>query len=1801
MNTHPRRRRYNYVRLFVGIVAVVVVALLATSAALDTSWAAPVPDDMEFSPQGLASLGDTVWEDLNDDGDQDAGELGIENVQVNLYQDGGDGIFNPGETGSDDISWGSQVTDGSGKYLFEDIDGGTLTAPIVYWVEIDDSNFADPAGPLFGKVLTSGSTIGPTPLPVALTDTAQIYLDADFGYNDRGDVLEVIKDVVPLSLPEPGGDFTFNVTLNNSSTVVSLEITSLVDDKHGDLNNKGTCSVPQTIATGGSYNCSFTVEILEDPGFTEKDTVIATGVDDQGNPVSDSDDADVEITDVPSLIEVIKTADPTEVQEPGDTVTFTVNVENASTVDTVTITLLDDDIYGDITDIAGTTCAVPQILAPGEDYECEFQGDVEGNAGETKTDVVTASGTDDDGNDVSDFDDADVEITDVDPVIEVVKEADPTFLPEPGGTVTFSVEVTNLSNDEDPVTITLLDDDIYGDLNGQGTCAASVLAPITLLPGESYDCEFDGEVTGNAGETKTDVVTASGTDDEGNPVTDSDDADVEITGTESSIQVIKDADPTSVPEPGGPVTFSVEVINTSSADTVYITSLTDDIYGNLNGEGTCAASVLAPITLLPGENYECEFQGDVEGNAGETKTDVVTAEGEDDDNNPLSASDDADVDITDVDPVIEVIKEADPTFVPEPGGTVTFSVEVTNLSNDEDPVTITLLDDDIYGDLNGQGTCAASVLAPITLLPGESYDCEFDGEVTGNAGETKTDVVTASGTDDDGNDVSDFDDADVEITDVDPVIEVVKEADPTFLPEPGGTVTFSVEVTNLSNDEDPVTITLLDDDIYGDLNGQGTCAASVLAPITLLPGESYDCEFDGEVTGNAGETKTDVVTASGTDDEGNPVTDSDDADVEITGTESSIQVIKDADPTSVPEPGGPVTFSVEVINTSSADTVYITSLTDDIYGNLNGEGTCAASVLAPITLLPGENYECEFQGDVEGNAGETKTDVVTAEGEDDDNNPLSASDDADVDITDVDPVIEVIKEADPTFVPEPGGTVTFSVEVTNLSNDEDPVTITSLDDDIYGNLNGQGTCIASVVQPIIIDPGDSYTCSFSGEVTGNAGETKTDVVTASGTDDEGNPVIDDDDADVLITDVESLIEVIKDADPTTVPEPGGTVTFSVEVINTSSADTVFITSLTDDVYGNLNGKGTCAASVLAPITLAPGENYQCQFQGDVEGNAGETKTDVVTAEGEDDDGNDVSDSDDADVDITDVDPVIEVIKDANPTSVAEPGGTVIFFVEVKNDSNDADPVRITSLEDDIYGNLNGQGSCAASVVQPIIIDPGDSYTCSFSGQVTGNAGDIKTDVVTAAGTDDEGNPVTDSDEADVEITDVDPMIEVVKVADPTFVEEPGATVTFSVVVRNTSLADTVTITSLVDDVYGNLNGEGNCSASLVQPIVLAPSQSYSCEFDGLVTGDAGDIKTDVVVAVGTDDDNNPVSASDDAEVEVTDAPSSIMVIKTANPSSIQEPGGDVSFSVEVVNTSVADTVTITSLIDDIYGNLNGQGTCFVSNAVPRILAPGESYNCVFTELVIGNGGDVKTDVVIASGYDDDGAEVRDEDDADVDIIDVDPVIEVIKTANPTTIKEPGGPITFSVVITNNSGPSDPVTITSLDDNIHGDLTGLPGSTCFVPRIIAPGSSYQCSFTANVTGSAGDFETDIVTATGFDDERNPVSDDDDATVTITPGFGCVIIKKVDDRGAGLPGWNIHGRPVGEQTPHVSGYTDGTGYVSFDDVPSGKWNFWEIMKRGWEPVSAEMVQVEVSAGLPCAKVIFVNRQIPFCVEG
>jgi hypothetical protein len=134
----------------------------------------------DFGYVGTGTVGNLVWNDINADGNVDAGENGIAGVTLDLYYDkDGDGDIDPGEP-----KLGTTTTDANGAYLFSGLptdDGGGNAQYIV--------DVSDTAGVLNGywhslgnQSEASNNESKTDPYPVTLTPGAPNVLTADFGY-----------------------------------------------------------------------------------------------------------------------------------------------------------------------------------------------------------------------------------------------------------------------------------------------------------------------------------------------------------------------------------------------------------------------------------------------------------------------------------------------------------------------------------------------------------------------------------------------------------------------------------------------------------------------------------------------------------------------------------------------------------------------------------------------------------------------------------------------------------------------------------------------------------------------------------------------------------------------------------------------------------------------------------------------------------------------------------------------------------------------------------------------------------------------------------------------------------------------------------------------------------------------------------------------------------------------------------------------------------------------------------------------------------------------------------------------------------------------------------------------------------------------------------------------------------------------------------------------------------------------------------------------------------------------------------
>jgi len=235
---------------------------------------------------------------------------------------------------------------------------------------------------------------------------------------------------------------------------------------------------------------------------------------------------------------------------------------------------------------------------------------------------------------------------------------------------------------------------------------------------------------------------------------------------------------------------------------------------------------------------------------------------------------------------------------------------------------------------------------------------------------------------------------------------------------------------------------------------------------------------------------------------------------------ASLKVTKSPNPTSIYEPGGAITFTVTIENISQVESVRITSLSDDVFGNLASaqnvdvkDNTCVVMV-ASQPVLPvydannstANQVSCSFKGDVWGIPGDTHENEVTAGGVQISNNaPINGKDTAQVTIT------NRVGDA-PTLSKQAQSTQNCTLEasyqvVVNNNSSYDKLRLTALTDDLFGNITAiEGDVIdTNCVTGGWIDTNDNYTCEFTAQIeSASCSFIHENTVTAEAIDDDGD-------------------------------------------------------------------------------------------------------------------------------------------------------------------------------------------------------------------------------------------------------------------------------------------------------------------------------------------------------------------------------------------------------------------------------------------------------------------------------------------------------------------------------------------------------------------------------------------------------------------------------------------------------------------------------------------------------------------------
>ncbi|MFJ9696295.1 LPXTG cell wall anchor domain-containing protein [Kitasatospora sp. NPDC101183] len=1134
---------------------------------------------------------------------------------------------------SPDLSWTGDLTVGQ-------------SATVTYSVKVNSPPNGDKR--LVNAVVSPGSNCLPGSTDPDCTSTVVI----------TG--LKITK-TVDATEAKPGQKVTYTVTVQNTGgaavTGASFtdDLTNVIDDAtyNGDARaGSGTVAYREPrltwtgdVAAGATVTVTYSVTVDSPPRGSLRltNTVVSP---DSNCPAGSTDPACGTTVPVKAL-RVHKTADK-ESYGPGETATYTIVVENPSTVDYPGATLTDDltrvlddaDFVSASADTGTAVFTSPNVV---------WNGDVPKGGRATITVVVKvkASVTAGDGSLVNTVvvPDSNCPAGSTDPActstravkrLEVVKTASPAQAGV-GDTVTYRVTVRNTGTAPYPgATFT---DDLTAVLTGaayDGDAAATSGGTAYLEP----KLTWTGDLAPGASATVTYTVTVrsplSGNGRLVNAVTAPDsncpsgstDPACSTTVPIRHLSVLKSADRTQL-RPGDKVTYTVRITNDGQVDhpgarfSDDLTRVLDDTaYGNDATASTGTATYAAPVL---------SWTGDLAVGASATVVYSVTV------NNPytgdkhldnLVVAPDSNCPSGSTDPAcgshiparnIKVVKTSSPA-VARPGDTVTYTVTATNLGSDPAPGATfgddltRVLDDARYNQDATATSGTVSYAAPTLtwtgdLAPGASasvtYSVTVDNPVTDSR--QLVNVVTSP----DGSCPPGSTDADC--VNVVPIrsLHLAKTASPAVA-RPGDKVTYTVTVVNDGRTDitgatfsDDLT-KVVDDARYNQDATASGGAVSYAAPVLSWTGDlaagatakvTYSVTVNDPVTGDG--RLANAVTSP----EGNCPPGSADPACTTVVPLKHLKVAKTSSP-SVARPGDKVTYTVTVTNDGQADITGAT-FSDDLtrvldgaaYGKDAAASAGAVAYTAPTLtwtgdLAVGASARVTYSVTVNtplGGSGKLVNAVTAA----DSNCPAGSTDPA---CTSTVPLrsLRLAKSADPA-VARPGEKVTYKVTVTN--DGQADITGATFSDDLTRVLDSAAydrDAAASAGSVAYNEP----TLTWTGDLAAGATATVTYSVTVNSplsgsgklanavTSPDGNcPPGSVDPACTSTVPVRSL-KIAKTADPA-VATAGGKVTYRVTVTNDGQADIPNAT-FTDDLTRLLSAAayGNDASATAGTVSYA---------------------------------------------------------------------------------------------------------------------------------------------------------------------------------------------------------------------------------------------------------------------------------------------------------------------------------------------------------------------------------------------------------------------------------------------------------------------------------------------------------------------------------------------------------------------------------------------------------------------------------------
>lgn len=1015
---------------------------------------------------------------------------------------------------------------------------------------------------------------------------------------------------------------------------------------------------------------------------------------------------------------------------------------------------------------------------------------------------------------------------------------------------------------------------------------------------------------------------------------------------------------------------------------------------------------------------------------------------------------------------ITVEKSADPTSYSDVGQRITFSFLVTNTGN------TTLTGIALADSLVGLSTPACPVT---TLAPDATTTCTASYLVTqGDLDAGRVDnTATVTATDPFGDTVTD-DGATSLTADTTASLTLAKGPLTPTVTRAGEITTYQFVIANAGN----VTVSniALADSLAG--VSEPECTPALSTP--LAPGGTVRCTtqrtaLQSDIDNGSIEN---TATVTGTDPRGAAIAPVTDGATITVDQQPAMTLSKTPSVTEYDAVGDVVDYTIVATNTGTV-TLSNVFVSDPLAGMTNWQ--CDRT--GPISLAPGETKTCTgrktvTQADLD--AGSIiNTSRVNSQRPDGTAMPtITAGTVVDAQVS---TGLTLTKSADRSRVAAAGDTVTYTFDAANTG------TVTLNDVRIEDRLEGLSDLSCSPALGGSVAPGATMHCTATKVVT----DTEMDLPTidnsaaVTATAANGEQLAAQASATVIPIHQPKLT-VTKSADVASFSAVDETITYTFVVANTGNA-------VVDDVRieDPLLGLSALACDRPAPVTLAVGESMTCTAtyattQADLDtGSVANT----ATPAGTDRNGDPVTlEPGSASVPAV-LSPKLTLVKTSPTTRISAVGERVLYVYTVTNDGN----VTISNVIG--YDLHPGLGTLTCSMQTPITLAPGDSLTCQAEYVVTQNdmnAHEVVNTAVTT-GTLPDGTALTPEQQGSDTLTiptDSRAQLSLNKTADTTEVSTIGEVMNYTILVTNTG-NETVREINPVDSKAGVVIE--NCDRDL--PATLQPGDTLSCSPTYAATPgdfDAGAITNTASIA-GVTPFGESVPASDSVVVDTVQSPQ-VSIVKQADNTTVSAVGDQVTYTIVATNTG---NVTINLLT--VTDSLEGISALDCTRSLPTDLGVGETVTCTATYAVrqtdLDAGAILNTASV--SGNPAGGGPLPATSETEVVDVQQTSAIDMVKTADVTTVDAVGDPIIYTLRITNRGN-------TTLRNVIPDDpMEGIVPIGCSPEPLssLAPGETMTC--TGRYLTTHADLEAGRVanTATGrADSPTGPVLDTDAANVT-----------------------------------------------------------------------------------------------------